>query len=378
MTEQFVIYLPDPFGVNASVYAVATRTNLLLLEPLEIRADVKTISYELPVLIDDLRRNNVPLPGDIIDISEAIRLSIGISKADGGEQKWGFWKRIKTHFGSAPAWRQARDIFEGRATRPEGDELMAVVGGLANAVVKLWVDIQALLDSSQELRRFFEVEVPVAQIFYQRQFDGIAIAPDKIAKMLEIAASEKYISYRKIADILDVSPTGLNYWNIQRYLGDTDVPILDDDVNGYSLRDRLRMASEKSVFAQAFTEYMDASRDVSVLTRLADANHRVFPVFHPCGTISARILVSDPHIQELRKRFRHVVAGDEGMDLVYFDYSQFEPGIMASLSGDKSLIDLYNQGDVYAALSIALFGDASSRDLCIPRLRHGAKKLLAW
>ncbi len=88
-----------------------------------------------------------------------------------------------------------------------------------------------------------------------------------------------------------------------------------------------------------------------------------FPIFHPMGTISGRILVSDPHLQELRRRYRSSIGAEEGCDILYCDYSQFEPGIMASLSGDARLIELYNTGDIYASLSVVLFGSAEFRDL---------------
>jgi hypothetical protein len=35
------------------------------------------------------------IPAAMIDMSEAIRLATGLSRADGGEPKWNFWRRIR-------------------------------------------------------------------------------------------------------------------------------------------------------------------------------------------------------------------------------------------------------------------------------------------
>lgn len=81
------------------------------------------------------------------------------------------------------------------------------------------------------------------------------------------------------------------------------------------------------------------------------------------GTVTGRILVADPHLQNLRRKFRVVVEAEDGLKLVYLDYSQFEPGIAAQLSRDDLLIADYNNGDVYKKLSISVFGDEGRRNV---------------
>jgi DNA polymerase I-like protein with 3'-5' exonuclease and polymerase domains len=82
------------------------------------------------------------------------------------------------------------------------------------------------------------------------------------------------------------------------------------------------------------------------------------------GTVTGRILVSEPFLQQLRRRFRGVVEADSGKILIYLDYRQFEPGIMADLSGDPQFIEAYNSADLYSSLSQAVFEDEDHRSLC--------------
>lgn len=366
MTESFLIYLPDPYGVGRSRYAVATSKDIRLIAPNELLHETGglTVTYEVSALIDDLRRNDAPLPQNIVDVAEAIRLALGVSKSDGGEQKWNFWKRVRPHFNTTAEWKRAQAVHEGREHHPGDDDILGFMGMIANALIGLWRDANALLTSSGEKERFDQIEVPVAQIFYYRQMKGIRIDNLNTANALADASMRKYDAYREVAEVLKISPTGLTYWNVSPYLQNTDLPVLEENIEGYALRDQMKLASSASAFARSFTTLQDATRDISVLTRLTDTEGRVFPLFHPLGTISARILVSDPYLQELKRSYRDALRAEDNQVITYFDYSQFEPGIMASLSADEALIELYNSGDVYAALSKALFGSADQRDLC--------------
>ncbi len=364
MTERILVYLPDPYGVGNSKYAIADSSGIEFVDGLRLSeiAD-EAVTYDVMTLVDDLRRSGATLPTRLIDIGEAIRLSVGVSKSDGGEQKWNLWKRAKPHFNRVTDWKLAQSLHEGRSLQPNAQELLSYFGMLANAITSLWGATRQELAATGEIDRFFSVEVPVAQIFYNRQFKGVPIDSDNTGIAIQKASAAKYDSYREVADTLKVSPTGLSYWNISPHLKNTDAPEIGEKIEGYALRDQLKLAADTSEFAKSFTEYQSASRDVAVLTRLSDAEGRVYPIFHPMGTISGRILVSDPHLQELRRSFRTSIAAEQGCEIAYFDYSQFEPGIMASISGDEKLINLYNTGDVYAALSQEIFGSAENRNL---------------
>ena len=52
------------------------------------------------------------------------------------------------------------------------------------------------------------------------------------------------------------------------------------------------------------------------------------------------------------------------MNLSYIDYDQFEVGIMAALSGDTFMSEIYTNSDAYIGLSEAVFGNGSYRKKC--------------
>ena len=156
----------------------------------------------------------------------------------------------------------------------------------------------------------------------------------------------------------------MTYRNVGRLLENTDASHLSHLVGRDRLEDYFELAASKSRFASTFVQYRKADRDIDALSRLSAQTGRVHPIFQSFGTVTGRILVADPYLQQLRRKYRSVIQADDGMELVYLDYSQFEPGIVASFSGDPHLIEDYNTSDVYTSLSNRIFGTDQERDLC--------------
>lgn len=361
----FLSYFPDPFDVKDSRYFVqsgAIGSHELSGRDLSDYAGV-LITYEAQVLIDDMRRGGVHPPSRLINIDDGIRLKVGRARDDGGERLWNVWRNLSPHFDSSERAQLFEKVVRSKTHRPDAGETGTLLAQGAQALAALWADLQLALKNQEELARFLEVDVPVQQIFNHRQAKGIAVDNRTAMSLLRHVANEKYLAYSKVADKLGRSPTGLGFWNIQQYLEKTDASDLAGEKDGGRLRELFKMVASRSQFARDYLSYSDADRDEIVLRRSAVPGGRLYPEFQAHGTVTGRILISDPHLQQLRRKYRKIVAADHGMRLAYLDYAQFEPGILAFLSDDKGLIDAYNKGDVYESLSLAVYGNADSRAL---------------
>jgi DNA polymerase I-like protein with 3'-5' exonuclease and polymerase domains len=133
----------------------------------------------------------------------------------------------------------------------------------------------------------------------------------------------------------------------------------DRHLEGY-----FRIAQEQSSFAKAFLAYTRAKRNLSILLGVSQGEERIHPVFACFGTVTGRILVTDPRLQDLRKRYRGILQADEGKELRYLDFAQFEPGILAHMANDKAFRERYNTIDLYLSLSRTIFSDDSHRAVC--------------
>ena len=69
----------------------------------------------------------------------------------------------------------------------------------------------------------------------------------------------------------------------------------------------------------------------------------------------------EPSIQNMKRENRDIIIPSHGKEFLYLDYGQFEAGILASLSGDSKLIDLYEK-DIYSDIAANLLGSEDNRD----------------
>ena len=364
MTDfSFLAYIPDPFAVQESRYFVKERdSSMRTMSARELSAYGKPlITYDVPALVDELRGMHQPPPRRILDVGDAVRLAVARSKDDGGERRWDLWSALKSFFDVSADGDRFQEIVESRAKWPERTEQNRLLKEASEALEGLWTTLVEKLNRLDEFDRFISVEWPLHGIFAYRQFMGINVDSSSARNLLERISAEKYSAYREVAEILRRSPTGLTFWNIHPYLKGTDVAHLSDVDPGGRLQDAFELAAPRSKFASSFLSLVKAARDQAIVKRAVGRDDRIYPVFHVLGTVSGRILVSDPYLQQLRRAYRSLIAPEPKTRLVYLDYAQFEPGVLAGLSEDKSLTEAYNGGDVYTALAESLFQDRSAR-----------------
>lgn len=360
---QFVAYLPDPFGVRESAYRICSLAGLVSnISSAELSgSEAICVTYDSSVLVEDLSRRSLPPPRQLIDLGTALRLCAGIPRDEGRDRRTNLWSALSAFFPTTRDVQLFESVVESRCDRPDAVEIQRLLELAVQAVRGLWLRTADELKINGEFDRFMLIEVPVQGIFNYRQYAGINVDSDIAAALIQEAADEKYLAYTAIASALNRNPTGLNFWNIREHLIKTDVAPLAGIEDGGRLREAFKIAAFNSKFASDFLSFVDASRDELILMRSAGRDQRLYPVFHVLGTVTGRILVSDPYLQQLRRKYRKLVSADEGSRLVYLDYCQFEPGILAFLTEDQRLIEAYNQGDLYTALSVAIFGDESQR-----------------
>ncbi|MCR4895913.1 MAG: DNA polymerase I, partial [Lachnospiraceae bacterium] len=92
-------------------------------------------------------------------------------------------------------------------------------------------------------------------------------------------------------------------------------------------------------------------------------DERIHCRFNQTVTATGRISSSEPNLQnipirsELGRRLRKVFVAEDGYSLTDADYSQIELRILASLSGDQSLIEAYNSSqDIHRITASKVFG----------------------
>lgn len=94
-------------------------------------------------------------------------------------------------------------------------------------------------------------------------------------------------------------------------------------------------------------------------------DNRVRGTFNLHGTETGRLSSSNPNVQNIprNKMIKNLIVAAPGSCLLQLDYSQAELRVLAMLSGDPALIDIYVQGkDLHDAVCDMMFGEGSHKD----------------
>ncbi|NIS74607.1 MAG: DNA polymerase I, partial [Deltaproteobacteria bacterium] len=151
----------------------------------------------------------------------------------------------------------------------------------------------------------------------------------------------------------------------------TDVDVLERLSQEHELPKEIL---EHRTMSKLKSTYLDA------LPRLVNPETgRIHTSFNQTVTATGRLSSSDPNLQNIPVRgewgkiLRQAFIAEEGHLLLSSDYSQIELRILAHLSGDEVLIDVFNSGgDIHTNTACELFG-FPSREGVTPEMRRLAK-----
>lgn len=365
LPEHFLAYYADPFSRSEPLYAVkrpgkeqaviATHSGLLAM-------NTAFCTYKSARLIDALRLRKLPLL-NLVDVDHALQLACGRPRRNFLRSEFSFQKWLRLTNLSARERELYLDVLDGRAARPDDDTLQVLLLKTSAAIEDVWMGISNELDRLGELSRFSDYEVPVQIVMSKRQWSGISVDLAKAEELLEAAKAEKYRAMLDLGPQLKVNPTGLTFKTILPRLAGTDAESLQEFSESQSLASHFKIVASYSRVARQFRSMINSNRNIKALLALGTSSGRVFPIIDTMATVTARIQMSNPSLQQLRRAYRSALQADEGMTGIYLDYSQFEPGILAHFTGPGAFRDLYNSGDVYRKLSEEVFGDATRREL---------------
>lgn len=162
---------------------------------------------------------------------------------------------------------------------------------------------------------------------------------------------------------------------LKEYSAKHDMPL--ETPNRSTLEERLRSEGFEldDVSIEYLLEYVPHERDFgseTIALQAADTARRVLgsltlststirPVLDVFGSRTSRIHLRSPSLQNIPKKYRGIIKANEGAELSYVDFDQYEVGIMAALSGDAQLKRLYSAGDMYDLFAMTHLGLSDNR-----------------
>ncbi len=219
------------------------------------------------------------------------------------------------------------------------------------------------------LKLFNEVEMPVAEILAEMQYDGVYVDQKEIVKYGETL--KKHIEELRI-DIYSLADEEFNI-NSPKQLG----VILFEKLkltpskktkSGYSTDvDALEKLKGSHPIIEKILEYRQLAKLNSTYVEgmipfINEKTGRVHTSFHQTIAATGRLSSTEPNLQniptrtELGKKLRKVFKPADGKIFLDADYSQVELRVLAHMSNDQTMIDAFNSGaDIHTISASQVF-----------------------
>ena len=342
---------PLYFGIFENGTSKQLSTEEILDYPDEI------ITYDLKNLLSQVRHSYKGKLPIITDLGQIIKINAGRPKKSypKGRYPWYFWNRINRDIGEA----ESKRIYYVIREESDHNKILSTLELLAEKLKEYYIDSIKRLEESNQLDRFSNLENKVQQILHRRQIEGIHIDLDLLNSLiaeLEVNKNALIHKLRYKYNLID-----LDYRAIRLYLIEKGFEISSKDYDYFNLLSFLKTARITSSLCKDIYNALRVKHDFERLQQYVQDEDLIYPEFDCIGTVTSRILVPYPHIQQLKRENRKIFVAKPGYSLLYCDFKQFEPGILASFCDDKAMIEMYNKQDIYSTFSEYIFGTTTLR-----------------
>lgn len=350
------------FDEEATAVVATPHAYLQLLAPVLEDADIKKTGHDLKRLLLWLRAVDIQLRGLSCDTLIAGYL-IDPTAHNTPTDLCRDYLHAQVEFSDLTArWRAG-----------ETEALATAAGEQAQWLHRLEEALRIGLAEYDLMPLFRDVEMPLIPVLAAMEWLGIALDTEHLQELsLELGKTIHQVEgevYRLAGEQFTInSPKQLQvilYENLK-------LPKGRKTKTGYSTdADALASLADKHAIVQKILTYRELTKlkstYVDSLPRLRDPRTgRIHTHFNQAVTATGRLSSSDPNLQNIpirspegREIRRAFVPGEPGWRLLAADYSQIELRVLAHMTGDDALIEVFRHGeDLHTATACRVFGVA--------------------
>jgi DNA polymerase I len=213
---------------------------------------------------------------------------------------------------------------------------------------------------------FYKIEMPLISILVKMEIKGVSLDV-KLLKILSGELSSKIAELEeKIHTLAGDKSFNINSsQQLSRILFDKmklSTNGIKKTQTGYSIAaPEMEKLKKEHIIVSFISEYKELVKlkntYVDALPKLiSKKTNRLHTTFNQTATATGRLSSSSPNLQnipartEVGRKIRKVFIAEQGRKLISADYSQIELRIIAMVSGDKKMKEIFNQGlDIHVA-----------------------------
>ena len=251
----------------------------------------------------------------------------------------------------------------------ENDIKKKQISFYAYAISKLEEMMIEKLKEINALDLFYNIDIPTITVLSDMQWNGMYANIEELNKFgeeLKLKIDEKIKNIHKLAgEEFNVNST--------KQLGEIlfekmKLPVIKKTKSGYSTDvDVLEKLRGEDPIIEEILDYRQLAKLNSTYIEglrpyINPKTHRIHSFFHQTITATGRISSTEPNLQniptrfELGKRIRKIFEPEKGNVYIDADYSQIELRVLAHISGDKHMIQAFeNNEDIHKQAASKVF-----------------------
>ncbi|WP_391559691.1 DNA polymerase [Robertmurraya sp.] len=315
-----------------------------------VQDDHEIICHDYWLIAPIIFRATRQLPKSITDIEE-LRISTSGKRSDRESREKVDIAKSLSHVTDSETIKKYLSIFNKTSEVDCG-----VLENIGSALIILSEHIEATAKDFNEWDRFIQIERPITEQLTRTTSDGIAIDTDQLRTHKSNIDFEYYTALKKFSAKYNMPLEIPTDNDIIEYLEPKGY-----DFSGVNVEYVLKFVPMPDDFAIDLLKLMKIAKSRKVLNLIPLSQNRIHPITDTFGSITSRIYYKDPSLQNLAKQHRNILVPDPNKQLSYIDFEQYEAGIMAALSGDPELLELYANGDLYETASGDIFKNKTNR-----------------
>lgn len=316
-----------------------------------VQIQTRLVTHDFWLIAPSIQRAVAKLPNDIVDIFEIDRAISGLKTVIRSSDRTDLKAAIINLLGSSIDVDTYTDMYY-RKTKLDMD----VYRSMGTTLLQLWSKLLSMAQSGKEYARYFEIESKVFNYLWRCAAKGIRLDLDALRVHKKNIENEYFSALKDFGTKFDQAFEMPSDTVIEKHLLAQNF-----DLSGASIDYILGFLPIADNYGLDLKALRKIYRSRRILADMPLSTRRTFPIVDVAGTVTSRIIYRNPALQNLAKRYRNIFIADEGMSLGYIDYAQFEVGVMALLSGDKIMRELYESGDLYARVAEEIFESVDRR-----------------
>jgi DNA polymerase-1 len=268
-------------------------------------------------------------------------------------------------------WEKAKialGLLDTELSNPSHEDFAAVEG---NTPEEKLAHLEKQIDAAKLTKVYRDIELPLIPILRAASNKGILIDREHFLQLSkeyhhELSKAMKEV-YRHAGEEFNInSPKQLGIILFDK-LALTAKGLKKTEGGARSTREsELEKLRDSHPIIDAVLRYREyqklLSTYVDAIPTLADKEGRVHTTFHQLGAATGRMATSDPGLQNIPvrdgvgERIRDGFTVPKGKTLLAFDYSQIEMRVLAILSRDEGLLEIFkHEQDVHTSVAARVF-----------------------